>query len=136
MDQALNFSVQHGLTKEDILDILTTAIEGGIGYWCCLDNTDPDWVAARQQLKEETHDTPCYCDVAYKVMTNGKAVKLEDEEDGTVLELTLEKFQQGCAKYTQETGRDIHRTIDESAFDAEDADMIIQYALFGELVYG
>ena len=62
MEQALNFSVNHSLTEHDILDILTTAIEGGIGYWCCLDNTDPDWVAARQQLKEETGDAPCYCD--------------------------------------------------------------------------
>lgn len=136
MEQALNFSVNHSLTEQDILDILTTAFEGGIGYWCCLDNTDADWVAARQQLKEETGETPCFCDVAYRVMKNGQTVKLEDEEEGTVLELTLEKFQQGCTKYTEETHRDIHRTIDNSEFDAEDADMIIQYALFGELIYG
>ena len=132
----LTFGVQHGLTEEDVLDVLTTAIEGGIGYWCCLDNTDPDWIEAGKQWKEEHNDIPCYCDTAYQVMKNGKAFKLIDEEDETVYEITLEKFLQGCAKFTQELGKDIHRSIQNSDFDAEDADMIIQYAAMGEVIYG
>jgi len=133
----MEFEVKHTLTEGNILDILTTAIEGGIGYWCCLDNSHPDWVEAREQWKAEHKDEiPCYCDVAYQVMKNGKAVILEDEEDDTIYELTLEKFQQGCALYTQRTGKDIHKAMDESDFDANDADAIIQFAVNGEIIYG
>ena len=136
----VSFEVKHGLTDEDILDILTTAIEGGIGYWCCLDNEDPDWIAARDQWKEEHKNdedpVPCYCDVAYQVMKNGKAIKLIDEEDNTVYEVTMEKFLQGCAKFTEYFGKDIHRLIDESEFDANDADAIIQYSAMGDIIYG
>lgn len=138
--------VTHKLEKDDILDILTTAIEGGIGYWACLRNDDPDWAEGRKQWKEEHKNdadpTPCYCDVAYKVMEMGKAVKFTDAElddddpDLEYWELTMEKFLKGCSQYIQVTGKDIKKAMDESDFDAEDADMIIQYALFGELVFG
>lgn len=134
---ALTFKVKHELTEGDILDILTTAIEGGIGYWCCLDNEDPDWVAARAQWKtEHNNETPCYCDVAYQVMKNGKSIKLIDEEDESVYEITMEKFQQGCAKFAENFGKNIHKMIDDSEFDADDADAIIQYSAMGDIVFG
>lgn len=31
------------VTEEDISDILCSAIEGGIGYWACLDNTTEEF---------------------------------------------------------------------------------------------
>ena len=138
--------VKHALEKDDILDILTTAIEGGIGYWACLRNDDEGWAEGRKQWKEEHKDDPdpipCYCDVAYKVMEMGKAVKFTDAElydddpDLEYWELTMEKFLNGCALFIAKTGKDIQKAMEESDFDAEDADMIIQYALFGELVFG
>ena len=138
MENKITFSVTHALTERDILDILTTAIEGGIGYWACLDNTHPDWEEARKQWKVEHNDEiPCYCDVAYQVMKNGKAVILIDEEDNnTEYQLTLEKFIEGCAKFSAWKGKDIHKMMKESDFDSWDADGIIQFALFGEWIYG
>ncbi len=142
MGNKFNFSVEHTLTEGDILDVLTTAIEGGIGYWACLDNACQDWKDARIQWinehkSEENPDPiPCYCDVAYQVMKNGKAVILIDEEEGVEQQLTFEKFLAGCAKYCSWRGKDIHKMMEESEFDAEDADGIIQFALFGEWIYG
>ena len=34
------------LTDEDIEDIVVTALEGGIGYWACLDNTGKEYEEA------------------------------------------------------------------------------------------
>lgn len=137
MKEKFNFTVGHSLTEEDILDILTTAIEQGIYYWACIDNDHPDWIEARNQWKSEHNDVPCWCDTAFRVMQNGKAIIFYDEEDNDkVLELTMDKFLQGCAKFTEWSGKDIHKAIDEADFDAVDADCIIQFALFGEVVYG
>ena len=137
MENKITFSVTQELTRGDVLDILTTAIEGGIGYWSVLHNDHPDWEAARAQWKAEHNgEIPCYCDVALQVMENGKAVVLEDSEDDKLHELTFEKLIQGCAKYSQWRGKDIHKMMQESDFDANDADGIIQFALFGEWIYG
>ena len=140
----VSFEVKHGLTDEDILDILTTGIEGGCSYWAMLDNTHEDWITARNQWKEEHKNdndpTPCYCDVAYQVMKNGKAVIFYDEEEDPhykkPLKLTMESFINGCKQYSEFCGKDIHKMIDESEFDASDADCIFQYALLGDIIYG
>ena len=137
MENKTTIQVNHELTKEIMLDILTTAIEGGIGYWSILLNDDPKWEKASKQWKEEHNgETPCYCDSAYKVMENGDAIRLEDVDDGNIYELTMEKFLNGCKLYIEKTGKDIKKAMDESNFDAWDADAIIQYALFGEVIYG
>ena len=144
MEKALTFSVENALTEADILDILTTAIEGGIGYWAILDNEHKDWIEGRKQWKEEHKNDadpiPCYCDVAYQVMKNGKAVIFYDEEEDphhkNPLKLTLSSFAEGCKKFSEFIGRNIHKMIDDSDFDAEDADCIIQYALLGDIIYG
>lgn len=133
----MEYEVKHEINEGNILDILTTAIEGGIGYWACLLNDDRHWIKAREQWKTEHNgETPCYCDVAYQVMKNNHAVKFEDVEDGSIYELTLDKLLNGCKIYVEKTKRDIHQIMNDSDFDAEDADMIIQYALFGEIVFG
>ena len=42
----------------------------------------------------------------------------------------------GIEQFEEEEEVPLEAIIDRGAFDAEDADRIIQYALFGELVYG
>ena len=138
----LTFKIEYTLKEGTIIDVLDTAFEGGIGYWACLDNTHPDWVEARKQWKEahkteqEPNPIPCFSEVALQVMQNGKAVILIDEEDETEYQLTLEKLVEGCRIYTIRKGKDIQKALDEADFDANDADAIIQYALFGDIIYG
>lgn len=134
MKAEITFTVKHGLTKENILDILTTAFEGGIDYWGYIDYDDPDWVEAHQQWKKEHNGEACICDVAYQTMQNGKAVKIIHGKH--VHKLTMEAFINGCKLFSEKNRVDIHQFMEESTLDAEHADCIIQYALYSDIKWG
>ena len=106
------------ITDQDIDDIMCTALEGGITYWC---------------MKAEVIEDEYYGDYASDQISKGGSLRLYGEEDDEIFELTKEKFLNGLEQWAKE-----HRTtrIDPAMIDADHADCIVQYALFGELVYG
>ena len=120
MELNINYKVE--LDNECIDDIMTTALEGGITYWC------DDAEVVGEYLGE----------FANEQISRGGALKLHDSEEDETYELTLDKFLIGLAKLVGERGLDViyQGKIDPSNIDAEDADTIIQYAIFGEVVYG
>lgn len=106
------------LTKEIIEDIMVTALEGGINYWC--DRALPE---EGYPLKDDEYLSGYFA-------RTGRLILWDNEEESHLL--TLGKFQNG---FTIEQARGgIIR--DPGDIDAEIADRIIQYAIFGELVYG
>ena len=119
------------LTDEDVADLMCTAIEGGIGYWACLDNTGDAFINAPKE--EPVSET------AAKIILNGGGVTfLEDEDRSQSWTLTLEKLLNGVKMFIEEDNRIgcVEGTRVEMAYiDANDADSIIQYALFGEQIY-
>lgn len=111
------------LTDEDIDDIMVTALEGGINYWC--DEAE----VVGEYLGEFASDQ----------ISRGGTLRLYDIEGDTTYDLTLDKFlkgialavEQGYATDWYEFGK-----IDVGNIDAEGADVIIQLALFGDVIYG
>lgn len=130
------YVVQRKLDKQTIEDILCTAVEGGIGYWACLDNTTKEWVEARNELRTTLGRAPYLSEVMYHLIEQDKPVVLIDEEENKTLHLTWEKLQQGCRKFEEDKGVNLTDYIEDGNFDAVDADMVIQYSLFDEVVYG
>lgn len=116
----INFDVEYD--NEVIDDIMATALEGGITYWC--DNAE----VVGDYLGE----------FASEQISRGGTLKLHDSEEHKTYELALDKFLVGLAKVVSERGLDVlyHGKIEPANIDAEDADAIIQYAIFGEVVYG
>ena len=120
------------LTEEDIEDIVITALNGGIGYWACLDNTQPEFA-----------DQGDECTDAWtaKILLNGGKVSLIDEEDDeTVYTLTLEKLLNGIKKFVED-GMDAYGAfcpnhVDLCNIDTDVADSIVQLGIFDELVFG
>ena len=112
------------VTMQDIDDIMCTALEGGITGWCR---------AAKpvgKMLGEYGHEQ----------IARGGSLILYDAESSDKWELTLNKFLRGLA-LAIESGASVtidaeSGYIDTSDVDAECADMIIQFALFGDLVFG
>lgn len=113
------------LTQQDIDDIMVSALEGGINYWC-----------GHVRIVGEMLG-----DCASEQIGRDGILMLYDSDSLDKWELNLEKFLNGV-KLWIENGGDRYEalqsdgTLDTCEIDGDMADMIVQYALFGEVVYG
>lgn len=121
---AVSVAFSFVVSDEDIDDIMSAALDGGITYWC-----------GRAEVVGEYLG-----EYASEQISRGGTLKLYDIEDPkTVYELTLDKFLNGLRLWIEnerafaltEAGR-----LDVGQIDAAAADTIIQYALFCDIVYG
>ena len=121
------------VTDEDITDLIITALEGGIGYWACLDNSGPEF--------ENAAADECVSETSAKIILNNGSLSLIDEEDyDTLYVLTLDKLLDGIRQYV-EKGYDRNEvftgdSVDMGMCDSVCADSIVQLALFDDIVYG
>ena len=113
------------LRVQDIDDIMVSALEGGITYWA-----DAADVIEEKRVADWGHE---------QIARDGVLLIHDFEEDETY-ELTLAKFLNGF-KLWFENGHDScgavsAHEVDCGLIDGNDADGIIQYALFGDWIYG
>ena len=113
------------LTQQDIDDIMVAALEGGINYWC-----DEAAVEGGEYLGKYASDQ----------ISRGGTLLLHDTDEDAYRKLDLEKFLKGF-KLWLENGGDQYGAVEGHEVDccnieAGCADEIVQYALFGEVVYG
>mgnify|MGYP007101850349 CR=1 FL=1 len=111
------------VSDKDIDDIMVTALEGGITHWCSKVEVSGEYLG----------------EYASDQISRGGSLKLYDIKSRHVFELTLEKFLTGLRLWIE-----FERTfrlnggwrLDVAKIDAEAANYIIQYALFGDVIYG
>ena len=118
------------IKEADVLDILCSALYGGIGYWAILDNCTDDFEKAPA---EETTEETCA-----GLLLSGKSIRFEDVEGEHTYELTLDKFINGIEKAVNDEGFGIvddDGELDCCNIDAIIGDSIVQYAIFGEQIY-
>ncbi len=115
------------LTQEDIDDIMVGALEGGITYWCCEAEVVGEYLG----------------EYGSEQIARGGMLKLHDNEEDKVYELTKEKFLKGIELWAKNpVGCNCLEHIDgKLRFDCCNADAvvcdaIIQYALFGDVIFG
>lgn len=115
--------VHINISAQTIDDIMCTALEGGITGWCCRAKV------VGKRLGEYAHEQ----------ISRGGSLMLYDAESTDKWELDREKFLRGLRLW-MEDGDGIcalnEGEVDAAFVDAEAADLIIQYALFGEPVFG
>lgn len=129
----LNCALDVRVRNEDIDDIMVSALEGGINYWCRKAEVKGDYLG----------------EYASDQISRGGELILHDAEENKSYTLSKEKFIEGLKKYIaagntgcidQETNSIGVYTgklnIDPGNIDAGAADCIIQYALFGDVIYG
>ena len=120
--------LQISITDEDIDDIMAGALEGGINYWWDEGKVDGKYLG----------------EYASEQIARGGQLMLHDMEEDKNHLLTRESFVDGVVKYLQnphpydiiDGGDGGFKNIDVSQCDAVVCDMIIQYAIFGEVIYG
>ena len=105
------------LDKQFLMDILVTAVEGGINYWCALSKVERDkdlnvLSFAGYDHEDESEEFKCDLEDVAKVL--GRIVN--DDPEGSLPQSILAQ--------------------DACEIDAECADYIVQLAIFDEIVYG
>jgi hypothetical protein len=123
-NETLSIQQDIKISNETIDEIMCTALEGGITYWC----NEVDVIDGFAEGTTYAHE---------QISRNGK-LKLYDCESEETFTLTREKFLKGLQLFLESGGADhiiTAHVIDTSEIDADSADAIIQYAIFGETIY-
>lgn len=121
MEIDVNYKASY--TKQDIDDILCAALEGGICSWC-----------GRVEVVGEYLG-----EYASDQISRGGNLILYDVETGKSYTLTPYRFEKGLTQFLKNKGaKPLNRrnSLDTTEINATDADEIVQYALFGRVVYG
>jgi hypothetical protein len=109
---------------EHVNDIMVTAIEGGINYWCgkveILYDTVPEMNVARVKYASD-------------VIGYGGSLRLYDVESFDTWVLTPENFRAGLQEFVKMNSL---TEIDPGMIDAGDADTIVQLAIFNDITFG
>lgn len=124
--EIVKVELQIALSQEDIDDIMCGALEGGITYWCY--KTEVVGAYLGEYVSEQ--------------IARGGILKLHDCEAGEVYELDKAKFLKGIELWAKDPVGcnclehiDNKLRIDTCNADAVVCDAIIQYAIFGDVIY-
>jgi len=117
------------ISEEQMADLLVCAFEGGINYWC----GKIEITAFPEKTKPEDDFSNM---LASDIVPKGGTIALHDAEDpDEIYWLNREKMLKGIS-----LGMDWGNfaTVEElmDGHDAETADVIVQYAIFGEITFG
>ena len=115
-------------SDEDMVNIISSAVYD-IDYWAVIDNDSNEWDDARSEMpKDRTFE-----DLMYHILKKGERIVIWDaEDDEESWELTLDKLLNGIKLAIQNKYWD----GDIDTIDGEIGDIIFQYALFDEIVFG
>ena len=129
MEKENNLSViittEHNLSVEMIEDIIVTAFEGGINYWCKLVKV----IDFPPKMTADLSDM-----YASSILANGGVVRLYDAESNDVWLLNRPMVIKGIEMYCSENNVTPEGMYENH--DADTADAIIQYAVFNEITFG
>lgn len=121
--------------RKDVADILTTCFEGGSNYWIGKverrgeASFDVEGFEAGDKDRWHSH----FC------AAGGSLLITEDEEGGSgkpnPLTLTADDLVRGIVLAASHYKRDVRAWLDDCP-DAGESDVALQFAVFGEIVYG
>lgn len=123
----LKLELEVVVTQEDIDDIMAGALEGGINYWCGEAEVVGNYLG----------------EYANEQISRGGQLILHDIEEDETYTLDREKFMKGLKMYFEKPHPydileeiDNKLRIDTCNADGTVCDMIIQYALFDDIIFG
>ena len=108
------------LEYDEAVNLLSTALYGS--PWFMVDNTTKEY-------KESDGDT--IEDKLVHMLYKGQEVIIIDTEEDKSYKLTSEKLLKGLSEFIRHGG-----SADIDDYDWCDADSVLQYALFGDVIYG
>ena len=141
MGMTIEFRTKVNVSERDISDILCTAFYDSIDYWC-------PKLEVEAVEKTDVEDLESKEDVCAEHLVNGGTLIFYEDEDETGENLIphrvkLEDFLRGLVQWLEDyavappvDGITGNLYLDTGMIDSNDADSIVQLAVFGKLVYG
>lgn len=119
----MEINVKMNILEEEIIDVLTTALEGGSNYWYYLPDLD--------MVKE--HPGLVLTERIIRTVLEDKSISipvLEVEEKELLGYLNKQNIMEGIELFIQNNYQF------DSGMDADDADILFQYIVMKEIVFG
>jgi len=126
----LRLTVERQVPLEQVYDVLTTAVEGGSGYWLFGEDVQP---RSAQAIRNSDHDvTRIEFEVVVGSNDDGRRV-VTPQKIVDAAQKVLDGRVQVRPDLVDQIG-----TLGTGRFDidADAADVLVQVAAFGEIVYG
>ncbi len=121
--------ITSNVSEQILEDTLTSALEGGIGCWASITgfkNKKP-----QRSPKDAMNYLPSYLTTP---LSDDGILLLEDEEE-TTFELNRIKLLEGIKVMAQKYHQDFTDMVSENG-DSNTGDVLVQCAIFGEVIYG
>lgn len=120
-----SYVIKKEITANDIEAVIVNCMEGGSNYWLGLNNTTDIWKKKPQGIPLSTWTA--------QMLLEGETIHFYDVEDEEeTWTLNLEQLIKGFALNAEKRPFD----CDLNDGDATTSDCILQYGMFGKLVYG
>ena len=125
------------ITRDDV-ELLLTMEQGGFDYWAQIIYGEDDYRTTKERMKKnnvkpEYDGRYCYEQVlAYMICDTEYPVYVYDFEDDAKHLLTKDYIEHGFLLNARNRPEDA--SLDDG--DAETGDCILQYAVFGDIIYG
>lgn len=127
----MNIKIKIHIAEGDIDDIMVTALEGGINYWC-------DRVEIIKEPKGFDDMIPPFDSASHLISQRGNLLLKNSVQEFEPVILTKKKFKKGLQKFLNINFENFMKgsSIEEiGGMDAHEADQVLQYACFGKIVY-
>lgn len=129
----MRVKIEHEISEQMIADLMATAVEGGSAYWC----SDILLISDTKTVSEPWYADP---EIYKQGLLVIKVVEIEPSKakhDG-IYYIDIVKMKKAFEKMSEfGTPKGFHlRNLLEENWDAETADVFLQLATFGEVVYG
>ena len=129
MEITISVTIDLKFDDEKLTGVLS--IMDGADYWAKLRYDRADYTDAKAHIEYTDYDdSPCFEEVLLQLLKDRKALQVLDYLDGVTYDLTLESLLTGIRLYAQNVD------IDYDNWDIISGDYILQYAVFGEPIYG
>lgn len=132
LDEEEPLSINIPITYDMVENIIVTAIEGGSNYWYSIPDHSYDVIKSLEPTQ------PVSIGLARAVMTHRIDIEIDDiEDDEPVGTLSYNKIKERLqtAHEDESVMRHLMAFIQED-YDADNADVVFQYLVMGEVVYG
>lgn len=120
------------LTHTELSDFLSTALYGS--SWASADYDESDKESI--EIQSEFFDEPSFEDVLASILLGGKTITIIDDEEEKEYKLDLKTLLNGFNKVAKSEDYRHHVwNIINQDYDFNDADIVLQFAIFGEEMY-